>query len=160
MSDVDATSDLVEVGRVGKPHGLAGAFFVERASSDPERFAVGAQLLVEGVPATVVESKRSGGRPVIRLDHDVERGSVLQVERSELPAPAEDSFYVADLVGLEAIEEGGSVLGRVTEVSPGVANDVIELDSGLALPFVAACVLEVDLDGRRIVIAPGFSDHG
>jgi ribosomal 30S subunit maturation factor RimM len=52
------------------------------------------------------------------------------------------------------------VLGRVTEVSPGVANDVIELDSGLALPFVAACVLEVDLEARRIVVAPGFSDHG
>ena len=40
-------SELVEVGRVGKPHGLAGAFFVERASSDPARFAVGAQVLVE-----------------------------------------------------------------------------------------------------------------
>ena len=153
-------SDLVEVGRVGKPHGLGGAFFVERASSDPERFTVGAQLVVDGSPAEVVESKQSGGRPVIRLDREVERGSVLQVDRSQLPAPDPDSFYVADLVGLEAVEQDGSVLGHVTEVSPGVANDVIELDSGLALPFVAACVLEVDLDGRRIVIAPGFSDHG
>ena len=153
-------SDLVEVGRVGKPHGLAGAFFVERASDDPERFAVGAQVLVEGSPAVVVESKRSGGRPVIRLDRSVERGARLQVSRAELPPPDADSFYVADLVGLEAVEQDGPVLGRVTEVSPGVANDVIELDSGLALPFVAACVLEVDLDGRRIVVAPGFSDHG
>ena len=153
-------SELVEVGRVGKPHGLAGAFFVERASSNPERFAVGAQVLVEGEPAVVVESKQSGGRPVIRLDRSVARGAALQVARSELPPPDDDSFYVTDLVGLEAVEQDGPVLGRVTEVSPGVANDVIELDSGLALPFVAACVLEVDLDGRRIVVAPGFSDHG
>jgi 16S rRNA processing protein RimM len=153
-------SDLVEVGRVGKPHGLAGAFFVERPSSDPQRFAVGAQLIAGGEPAQVVESKRSGGRPVIRLDREVERGAALEVSRSDLPPPAEDSFYVADLVGLEAVEEGGPVLGRVTDVVPGVANDVIELDSGLALPFVAACVLEIDLDGRRIVVAPGFSDHG
>ena len=153
-------SELVEVGRVGKPHGLAGAFFVERPSSDPARFAVGAQLLVEGEPAVVVESKQSGGRPVIRLDRSVARGVALQVARSELPPPDDDSFYVTDLVGLEAVEQDGSVLGRVTEVSPGVANDVIELDSGLALPFVAACVLEVDLEGRKIVVAPGFSDHG
>jgi len=108
----------------------------------------------------VVESKRSGGRPVIRLDRDVERGARLQVSRAELPPPDADSFYVTDLIGLEAVEQDGPVLGRVTDVSPGVANDVIELDSGLALPFVAACVLEVDLGGRRIVIAPGFSDHG
>ena len=67
---------------------------------------------------------------------------------------------MADLVGLDAVEQDGPVLGRVTEVSPGVANDVIELDSGLALPFVSACVLEVDLEERTIVVAPGFSDHG
>lgn len=153
-------SDLVDVGRVGKPHGLAGAFFVEQASDDPERFATGTRLLVEGSPAVVIESKRSRGRPVIRLDRDVDRGARLQVSRGELSAPAVDSYYVTDLVGLEAVEDGGPALGRVTDVSPGVANDVIELDSGLALPFVAACVLQVDLEARRIVIAPGFSDHG
>ena len=81
----------VTVGRVGKPHGLAGALFVEQASDDPERFEVGARLLVEGAPAVVVESKRSGGRPVIRLDRNVERGTRLQVPRAELPPPAPDS---------------------------------------------------------------------
>jgi len=153
-------SDRVEVGRVGKPHGLKGAFFVERASSDPERFAVGAHVIAGGSPARVVESKQSGGRPVIRLDREVERGAALEVPRSELPPPAADSYYVADLVGLEAVEQDGPALGRVTDVSPGVANDVIELDSGLALPFVAACVLEVDLERRTILVAPGFADHG
>ena len=69
-------------------------------------------------------------------------------------------YGVFQLVGLEVAEEGGAALGRVTAVTPGVANDVIELDSGLALPFVAACVLEIDLDGSKVVVAPGFSDHG
>jgi len=153
-------TDRVSIGRVGKAHGLAGAFFVEQASDDPERFAVGGRLFAGGSPAVVVESKRSGGRPVIRLDRDVERGAVLEVPRSELPPPAADSYYVADLVGLDVVEEGGPVLGRVKEVSPGIANDVIELDSGVALPFVAACVLEVDLEARTIIVAPGFADHG
>ena len=39
-------------------------------------------------------------------------------------------------------------------------NDVLELDSGLALPFVGAWVLDVDLPGGRIVVAPGSSDDG
>ena len=38
------------------------------------------------------------------------------------------------------------------------ANDVLELDSGALLPLVEACVLEVDRDGGRIVVAPGFAD--
>ena len=41
---------------------------------------------------------------------------------------------------------------------PGAANDVLELDSGLALPFVEDCIRSVDLATRRIVVTPGFAD--
>jgi 16S rRNA processing protein RimM len=150
---------MVEVGRVGKPHGLAGAFFVEQASEEAERFVVGARLFAGADPAVILESKVSGGRPVVRLDREVKRGTVLAVPRSELPAPPADTFYVADLVGLDVIEVDGARLGRVADVLPGVANDVLELDSGLALPFVGACVLEVDLERRTIVVATGFADR-
>lgn len=146
----------VKVGRVGKPHGLQGAFVVEDASEEEERFALGAQLLVNGEPAAIVESKRAGGRPVIRLDRPAERGAELQVPLDSLPEPEEGSYYVFQLVGLE-VEEEGEALGRVVEVAPGVANDVLELDTGLALPLVDACVQEVDLDAGRIVVRRGFS---
>jgi 16S rRNA processing protein RimM len=146
----------VKIGRVGKPHGLKGAFVVEDASEAEERFALGAQLFVNGEPVEIVESKRAGGRPVIRLDRPVERGAELQVPRNSLPEPEEGSYYVFQLVGLE-VEEEGEPLGRVVEVAPGVANDVLELDTGLALPLVDACVQEVDLDAGRIVVRRGFS---
>jgi 16S rRNA processing protein RimM len=149
--------DLVTVGRVGKPHGLEGAFVVEEASDDPERYAVGATLEVNGEPATILESKRAGGRPVIRLDRDVPRGADLQVQRAELPAPDEGEYYVFQLVGLQVEEEGGRALGRVVEVAPGPANDVLELDGGLALPLVDACVQEVDLAAGRILVRRGFA---
>jgi 16S rRNA processing protein RimM len=150
-------SELVRVGRVGKSHGLDGSFFVEHGSEDEKRFAVGATLLVDGEPAKVVGSKRSRGRPVIRLDREARRGAELAVPRSGLPPPEEGSYYEFQLVGLEAEEEGGRALGRVAAVQPGLANDVLELDSGLLLPLVEACVREVDLGGGRILIAAGFA---
>ena len=55
-------------------------------------------------------------------------------------------------------EKGVGLLCRVARVAPGVANDVLELDSGLALPLVEACVREVDLERGRIVIAAGFAE--
>jgi 16S rRNA processing protein RimM len=152
--------EWVAVGRVGRPHGVGGCFVVEDASDDPARFAVGARLHVGGEPAAVVESKRARGRPVIRLDRSVERGATLEVRAEELAPPGEDEYYVFQLVGLEVAEEGGGMLGRVQDVVPGVANDVLELDSGLALPLVAACVRRVDLAGRRILVAPGFTEPG
>jgi 16S rRNA processing protein RimM len=105
-----------------------------------------------------VESKRAGGRPVIRLDRAVPRGADLQVERAELPAPEEGEYYVFQLVGLQVEEEGGRALGRVVEVAPGPANDVLELDEGLALPLVDACVQEVDLAAGRILVRRGFAN--
>ena len=85
---------------------------------------------------------------------------MLEVPREALPPPAADSYYVFQLVGLEVVEEGGEPLGRVEDVAPGVANDVLELDSGLALPLVDACVREVDLETGRIVVARGFAPPG
>jgi ribosomal 30S subunit maturation factor RimM len=35
---------------------------------------------------------------------------------------------------------------------------VLELDSGLLLPLVEACVQQVDLEGGRIVVFKGFAD--
>jgi 16S rRNA processing protein RimM len=146
----------VGVGRVGRPHGLAGAFVVENASDEPERFAEGATVYVEREPATVVESKTAGGRVVVRLDRTVRRGAVLELPERELPPAGEDAFYVYQLVGLTVEEEGGRVLGRVKDVTPGVANDVLELEGGIALPMVEDCVRAVDLEEGRIVVAPGF----
>ena len=150
--------DLVGVGRVGRPHGLDGSFFVERPSERVEAFAVGAILHAGGEPAKVVSFKRgSGGRPVIRLDRRVERGTELAVPRDALPAlDDEDSYYVFELVGLVVEEEEGHVLGRVKDVLDYPANDVLELDSGVSLPLVGACVRQVDLQGGRIVVTTGF----
>ena len=120
----------------------------------------GAVLLVDGAETRVVSSKRAGGRVVVLLDRAVERGASLTVRRSELGAPAEGAFYVSDLVGLRVEEEGGRDLGRVREVSPGVANDVLELDSDILLPLHEACVLEVDVGGGLIVVARGFAEAG
>ena len=150
--------ERVTVGRVGRPHGRDGAFVVEDASDARERFAVGASLHVDGERAEIVESKRAGGRPVIRLDRDATRGAILEVDRAALPPPEPGEYYVFQLVGLTVERVDGEPLGRVTNVEPGVANDVLELDSALLLPLVAACVRQVDLDAGRIVVEAGFDD--
>jgi 16S rRNA processing protein RimM len=150
--------ERVSVGRVGKSHGLTGAFVVDDASADPARFDVGARVFVDGAPAEVVESKRAGGRPVIRLDAAARRGAVLEVERDALPEPGPGEYYVFELVGLDVERADGAPLGRVTGVEPGVANDVLELDTGLLLPLVAACVRQVDREGGRIVVEAGFDE--
>ena len=152
-------ADRVTVGRVGKPHGLDGAFFVEQPSDDGRWFEQGAHLWAGDEEAEVVAARRgAGGRPVIRLDREVARGTELEVPVEALPPTGEGEYYAFQLVGLDVIEEGGRRLGQVVAVEPGVANDSIALDSGLLLPLVEVCVRHIDLAARRILVAPGFSD--
>ena len=149
------------MGRVGRAHGIDGSFVVERPSEDPARFEVGARVYVERESARIEASKRAGGRRlVIRLDRPVPRGSVIEVPVDELPLPEEGAYYVFQLIGLAVEDEDGNALGEVVDVTPGTANDVLELDSGLMLPLVAECVRSVDVEGGHIVIAPGFADPG
>ncbi len=151
-------TDRVVIGRVGKAHGLDGSFVVEQASADERWFMVGSLLIVGDASAEVVATKVSGGRRVIRLDRQVTRGTTLQVERASLPATDDGEFYVFELIGLEVVEETGRPLGKVVSVSPGIANDALELEGGAMLPLVEDCVRDVDLAAGRILVAPGFSD--
>jgi 16S rRNA processing protein RimM len=145
------------VGRVGRPHGLDGAFVVERASDDEHRFAVGARLLVDDQPAEVILRRRvGGGRLAVKLDRPVERGQTLAVPRAELPPPQPGAYYIFQLVGLPVVEEG-RVVGRVRDVLPGAANDNLELEDGTLVPLVEDAIAKVDLEQGRILLNPGFT---
>jgi 16S rRNA processing protein RimM len=147
----------IPIGKVGRPHGIDGAFFVEQPSDDERWWKTGASFLANGERVEVVAHRRSSGRPIVKLDRDVVRGTLLEVEREALPPTEEDEYYAFELVGLTVQEETGRELGSVQVVTPGIANDVLELDTGVLLPMVEDCVRSVDLDARRIVVAPGFA---
>jgi 16S rRNA processing protein RimM len=148
--------ERVRIGRVGRPHGIDGAFFVEQPSDDARWWQVGATFLSEGEPVEVILKRTSSGRPVVKLDKPVERGAWLEVERDLLPPTGDDEYYAFDLIGLEVVEESGRSLGTVKTVTPGVANDVLELDTSVLLPMIEDCVKSIDLEQKRIVVAEGF----
>jgi 16S rRNA processing protein RimM len=147
----------VQIGKVGKPHGIDGAFFIEQPSADDRWWKVGSTFLAGGTPVEVVAARRSSGRPIVKLDRSVERGAPIEVERDALPPTEEDEYYAFELIGLPVVEENGRELGSVKAVTTGIANDVLELDTGALLPMIEDCVREVDLAGRRIVVAEGFT---
>jgi 16S rRNA processing protein RimM len=148
----------VRIGKVGRPHGIDGAFFVEEPSTDERWWKTGATFLAGGQRVEVVAHRRSSGRPVVKVEPSVERGTWLEVERDALPPTEADEYYAFQLVGLPVEEETGRALGTVKTVIPGVANDVLELDTAILLPMVEDCVRGIDLDAGRIVVAAGFAD--
>jgi 16S rRNA processing protein RimM len=88
---------------------------------------------------------------------DALRGTSLFIDRAKLPSLPDDEFYHADLIGLDAIDTGGEMLGKVLAVHNHGAGDIIEISSmrhksALLLPFTKAIVPNVDLSAGRLIV--------
>ena len=84
------------------------------------------------------------------------RGTRLYVARAALPAiEEEDTYYHADLIGMEVVDPAGRPLGRLRGVANHGAGDLLEIDGTdgreLLLPFTRAVVPQVDLAAGRLV---------
>ncbi|WP_017934021.1 ribosome maturation factor RimM [Nocardioides sp. Iso805N] len=174
-------SDSIEVlvGRIGKPHGIRGHLTVDVRTDEPERrFAVGARL--RAVPpkgsalqlsALTVEGIRwhQGVLHVLfeeipdRNAAETVRGVLLytDIDTDDRPEDPEE-FYDHQLIGLAVYDADGTRRGEVTGLVHGGAQDLLSIRTptrrDVLVPFVAALVPEVDLDGGKVVVAdrPGL----
>ena len=92
------------------------------------------------------------------------KGVSLFIARDKLPAPAEEEFYHADLIGLEAQDGEGRILGKVAGVHNFGAGDVIEIarpdGDSVLLTFTRETVPLIDVAGGRLVVAVPEDDEG
>lgn len=137
---------LVTAGRVGKPHGHDGSFYVEAAS---QPLAQGESVTVGSVEHVVARRAGTDDRPLIRLegidDPRPLRGEPLLVE-AEL---GEDEWLAGDLVGRAVAGHG-----KVVRVLDGPSCSVLELSDGTLVPFVRDAVRAVG--GEQIEINEDF----
>ncbi|TKW68156.1 MAG: 16S rRNA processing protein RimM [Paracoccus denitrificans] len=89
------------------------------------------------------------------------RGVTLWAPRDALPVLPDDEFYHADLIGLDVLDTGGVVLGRVKAIYDHGAGDILEVTGAqsLLLPFTRQVVPTVDLSAGRIIVDPPGSDE-
>ena len=82
------------------------------------------------------------------------KGREVSVQRDALPEPGEGHYYLADLVGLEVVNEQGEKLGIVKQLFSSSAQDVMEVagDRTRLMPWVPSVVKNVDLPARRILV--------
>ena len=165
---MDAEHNLVKVGRLSRPHGLLGEIKVyEQEGSGAWRAAF--ELFV-GPDAKSLQSfevvgiRGSGRFAIIRLKGvesreaaEALKGQAFWVPRDCLPEPEEGDYYVDDLLGLQVEDEQGKRLGRLKSIFDNGAHEVYEVagpNGSILLPVTPGVVLEVDLDGGRMVVAP------
>ena len=162
------SEDRIVVGALSGAFGVRGEVRLKSYCAQPEAIAAYVPLTTAqgDVFTRVTITGQTSNALVARLDGvetreqaDRLRGRELLAERARLPAPDDDEFYHADLIGLAVHDTGGGLLGTVRAVQNHGADDLLEVQpSGggatFLLPFTRAVVPTVDLAARRIVADP------
>ena len=127
---------LVTAGRVGKPHGLDGSFYVDGAS---HHLPVGTILTIADRPHQVERRAGTDERPLVRLtgfeDPRPLRGELLLVE-AEL---GEGEWLASELLACTVPGRG-----RVVRVLDGPSCSVLELEDGSLVPFISDVIRSVE----------------
>jgi 16S rRNA processing protein RimM len=153
------------MGVVGRPHGVRGLMHVHSYTADPADLADYGPFhdergrlwtlrwLREGI-AELSELVNGQARPV--TDRDGAQRLVnlkLYADRESLPPPEEEEFYLADLIGLEAVTADGVSLGRIAAVHDYGAGASLEIGE-LMVPFTRQAVPAIDIAAGKVTVIP------
>jgi len=164
---VEAPAELVEVGRVTRPHGVRGEVRVELYNEASSVLADNAGITIRDARGRARRYPIQSARPVkaawlvvfsgveTREAADALRGATLWVPKDALPELGEDEFYWHEIEGAEAVDETGGVLGVVERVTY-TSVDVLELrlkdGREVMVPAVEDFVVAIDRAARRVVV--------
>lgn len=163
---------LLQVARVAGAFGVRGEIRITTFTEDPLALATYKVLTREdGSPGLTITAARAVKGAVIARAQGIDtrdqaealRGLKLFIAREALPAPDEDEFYHADLIGLSIETAEGELMGKVKTIQDFGAGDLIEVQPPMGaswwLPFTREAVPEVRLaEGKLIAMRPAEID--
>ena len=157
MSALTPPDGLLEVGRIGKPHGVRGDLFISLTSDVESRHAVGATfIIVESAghrTLTIATVRPQQDRFVVHFEGIDDRNDAEKLTNKFLyaePVESEDGLWVHQLIGSNVVDTAGEAWGTCTGVLQNPAHDILEIEGGLLVPapFI------VSTDGETTVINP------
>jgi 16S rRNA processing protein RimM len=165
-----SSTELLRVGRVGRPHGNDGAFTVAEATDRVQLLDAGRTVRVGKRDLSIAARRGTAEHPIVTLEGvndrsaaEALRGEEIAVPRAALGALEEGEYLVDDLVGCEVVD-GERLVGRVQDVLLLPSADVLEVerpgDEPLLVPMVGDAVRNVDIAGGRVDIDMSFVDGG
>jgi 16S rRNA processing protein RimM len=162
-------TEMIRVGQVTAPFGVAGAVKVYPLTDFDDRFAPGSELILDGQKRRVEWWKP--GHPTVTLKltgidnrtlAELHRGRYLELPAEEAKELPEGAYYHHQLIGLQVVTGSGREVGRLTAVLERPANDVwvVSAADGAEhlLPATRDAVIEVDLDASRVTVQDWLFD--
>jgi 16S rRNA processing protein RimM len=155
---------VIDAGRVGRPHGLDGSFYVTRVAGDV--FTVDSEVEVGDRRTRVERRAGTAERPILRLegcatreDAEALRGETLRVSEDAVPPLEEDEYWAHELEGSE-VHDGARAVGTVRRMVTLPSCEALEVERAeggeVLIPLVRDAVRSIDREARRIDVDMRF----
>lgn len=158
--------DLIEIGFIGKPHGVRGGFHVDGVI-DPGALVVGFIVFVGGNRYEISSRGGLAARPILsflqigsREAIQPLRGRPISAPRSTLTPLEDGEWFAKDLVGLRVIDRDGGAVGEVLQMMNAPSVDLLEVHrtdgTDLLIPMVRHAIVEIDPGAGHVIVDAEF----
>lgn len=153
-------NEFLDCGQIVNTHGIHGEVRIVPWADSPEFLRGFSTLYVDGAPKSVLSGRVHKGSVIAKLDgvDTVEqamllKGKTVQIRRADAKLP-EGTFFLADIIGLDVIDESGQKLGVLREVlSPSIQQVyVVDGEREIMIPAVPEFILETNIAGGYIKV--------
>jgi len=159
-----ATAKRVALAAVAGAHGVKGEVRLKLFSDSVESLARHSRFWVGGRELALRDIKDGGKTAIARFEGifdrsaaEILRGSLVEIDRDQLPPLEQGEYYHADLIGLPCFNDAGEPLGVVVAVENFGAGDLLEVErSDNKRTLISFREPIARLDGDRIVLDPEF----
>ena len=160
-------SDRLVVGAIAGSKGVRGHFKVKLFSESLSALTQYGPLEIDDGRSLLLATKSLNSKGLVvasaagidsREAADALKGMTLSVQRALLPNLADNEVYHADLLGLQAFHEKGTLIGIVIALHNFGGGEIVEIkpegEQSVMLPFEGDSLVSIDFDNKKVILAP------
>ena len=159
--------EYFEVGQIVNTFGIKGQLKVKPFTDDMERFEELKTVYIckkNEMKKVEIEDVKYNKQCVLLKVKGIEdlteaekyKGLFLKIDRKDAKTLPKDTYFIADILGLEVYTDEGELLGKVDDIFPTGANDVYvvknELGKQILLPSIPEVIKEIDLEKGKVIV--------
>lgn len=159
--------EFLEVGKIINTHGLRGDVKIVTWTDYPEDFEEIDKVYIRRKTGdeilTITNIKYQKNNIIVKFKEIADineaekyKNLVVWADREDLPQLPEGAHYIADLIGLDVVDEDGNLVGKLVDVFNTGANDIYDVKrdgkKNLLLPVIDEVVKDIDLDAKKITV--------
>lgn len=159
--------EMLKVGVVTSTHGVRGEVKVYPTTDDVKRFKKLKEVILdtgkEKLTLEIEGVKFFKEMAILKFKgyenpDDVQkfRQKDLHVLRKDAVRLSKDEYFIADLIGMDVLDDEENKIGTLKDVITTGANDVYsviqETGKEILIPAIKQCILNVDIENNRMTV--------